>query len=86
MIDQAQTDVRYRMLVHLRRSDQPTHWVFHCPKCTMALADIVNSHVSALTDLIDEGALTTTVSVACKGRTPAGKCHWLYYFNVGGEA
>lgn len=82
MIDQ---DLRYRILVHLKRSDMPTNWLFYCPRCKNRVCEIVNSSVTAMTDLLDTQDTQNALSgVRCRGRLDeGGNCAMWFYFQIG---
>lgn len=64
----SEPDIRYRMWVALARTDRPTNFKFHCPRCSRAVAEIVNADVTAMTDVIDmENQNNFGVGVRCDG-------------------
>lgn len=80
-----ETDKRYRMLVNLVRSDRPRYWTWHCPHCTMRVAELANAEVMSITDLIDMTNMDKQlVGQRCGGRSPTGmgRCDFWYYFNL----
>lgn len=82
-----EADRRYRMLVSLVRTDRPTHWKWHCPRCTMPVAEFINSDVIATTDLMDfDNPDTHLVGVRCDGRYQGARCSFWFYFSIVGEA
>lgn len=78
---QTEADRRYRILVLLARVDRPTHYKFHCPRCTMPVAELVNSEIIAMTDVMDmENPDLQTIGVRCDGRYHGSRCNmWFYY-------
>lgn len=76
-------DRRYRCMVLLNRTDRPTVFTWHCPRCTMPVTEMVNVEMSALTDTInmDSGALAG-VGVRCDGRFQGKGCRIWYYFSL----
>lgn len=73
-------DRRYRILVLMNRTDRPRYYTFHCPFCSKPLAEITNSTVSSLSDIIDmNNTASYGVGVQCLSR----QCRdiW-YYFNM----
>lgn len=84
LANEAETDRRYRVLVHLRRSDMPQTWTFHCPRCTMKVCEIVNAEVVSMTDLFDQPTFDSASSGwRCDGRYNGGKCGIWYYMDLG---
>lgn len=83
-IDEPEQDRRYRCLVVLGRSDRPTHYKWHCPRCTMPVGELINTEVTALTDMVDlANATTLGMGVRCDGRYQGGRCNVWYYFTLG---
>ena len=80
-----ESDRRYRCLVLLNRSDRPGVWTFHCPRCTMPVAELVNTEATALTDTmeVDNGHLAG-VGVRCDGRFQGKRCSIWFYYNLNG--
>lgn len=77
-------DYRYRMLVILERSDRPQVFVFHCPRCTMRICELVNSEIVAMTDIVDFSNLDKTlVGYRCGGRFQGDRCDLWLYFSLG---
>lgn len=74
-------DRRYRVLVVLARSDRPTHYTWHCPRCTMPVAELVNMEVRALSDIMDVTS-HELIGVRCDGRTGHGRCNTWYYWSL----
>lgn len=83
-------DRRYRVMVLLGRSDRPTHYKFHCLRCTARVAELVNAKVLAATDMIDNSGVDTVgIGIRCGGRDFEGtgrRCDIWYYFSVGDNA
>lgn len=76
-------DKRYRVLVLLQRSDRPRYFTFHCMRCQMPVADLANSEVVALNDVIDfHNTTNQMVSVRCDGRYQGGHCRTFYLFSL----
>lgn len=75
-------DRRYRVLVNLTRSDRPRYWVFSCPHCKQDVAEINNSLIASMSDLIDYDAANELVGVRCDGRYAQGRCGIWYYFKL----
>lgn len=72
-------DYRYRVGVLLQRSERPSLWTFHCPRCTMAVCELMNTEITTLTDIIDfESGIGN--GYKCKGRYENGHCGIWYYF------
>lgn len=77
-----EADRRYRVLVLLARTDRPYCYKFHCPRCTMPVAELVNTQVIAQTDVMDMETDRNTVGVRCDGRYQGGRCNIWYYFTI----
>lgn len=76
-------DRRYRILVLLQRSDRERYYTFNCPHCTMPVAELVNTEIIALNDLIDGHTLNNqSVGVRCDGRYAGEKCRWWFFFSL----
>lgn len=75
-----EADRRYRILVLMNRSDRPRYYTFFCPFCSKPLAEITNSEVHSINDIIDmNNTASYGVGVQCLSR----QCRdiW-YYFNM----
>lgn len=87
--DEPEPDRRYRVMVLLNRSDRPTHYKFHCPRCTAWVAEIVNAQVVAMSDMVSFTESTNPMlGVQCDGRifdggdTHLTKCRIFYMFSM----
>lgn len=76
-------DRRYRCMVLLNRSDRPGVWTYHCPRCTMPVAELVNKQFHAITDTmeIDNGNMGG-IGVRCDGRFQGKRCNIWFYFSL----
>jgi hypothetical protein len=81
--ENTEADRRYRCLVLLNRTDRPGVFTFHCPRCSMPVAELVNTEISALTDTmeVDNGHLLG-VGVRCDGRFQGKGCRIWWYFSL----
>lgn len=76
-------DRRYRVLVLLERSDRPTHYTWHCPRCTRPLVELVNTEVRALSDVMDISNIALAANgVRCDSRYQGRRCDIWYYFSL----
>lgn len=83
-LEEPEADRRYRVMVVLARGDRPETIKWHCPRCTMPVAELVNSYVTAMSDVMemDNGNLAGA-GVRCDGRFQGRRCSIWYYFNLG---
>jgi hypothetical protein len=86
-LEEPEADRRYRVMVVLARGDRPETLKFHCPRCTMPVAELVNTQVIALSDAMemDNGNLAG-VGVRCDGRYQGRRCNVWYYMNLNDTA
>jgi hypothetical protein len=79
-------DRRYRVLVLLNRLDRPATLKFHCPRCTMPVAELVNGQVTAMSDAMamDSGDLMA-IGVRCDGRFQGRRCNVWYFYSLGSD-
>lgn len=78
-----EADRRYRIAVHLQRTDRPSNMKWYCPFCQNFLLNLVNSVPIGLSDLIDfENTQVTGLEIRCNGRLqgPEGPTHCRKYF------
>lgn len=82
--DSTEDDRRYRCMVLLNRTDRPAVFTWHCPRCTMPVAELVNVEFRALTDTIQMDELgLDAVGVRCDGRFQGKGCRIYFYFSLG---
>lgn len=77
-------DRRYRCMVLLNRTDRPTVFKWHCPRCTMPVVELVGVEYQAITDTMamDSGQ-NSAIGVRCDGRFQGKGCRIWYYFSLG---
>lgn len=86
-------DRRYRVLVLLNRTDRPYYAKFFCPKCTMPVAELINTEVRGLSDTQDfNNTDMNAVAVRCEGRFDGRSdgsgdyhCRTWYIFSLGAK-
>lgn len=83
-VTETEADRRYRVLVLLNRTDKPVYMKFLCPRCGMAVSELINSEVKALSDTQDfDNTSLNAVAVRCDGRYDNGYCRIWYIFALG---
>lgn len=76
-------DRRYRMMVLLARTNRPTNFKWHCPRCTKPLGELINVEPIAVTDVMDmTNPDMVAVGFRCDGRYDGERCNVYYYYSL----